>query len=334
MEKRGLQKRGRRIFPKWGRRIFNLGHGIICCQAKKTCVAKLNILRPLFVFVSLSTIAVADPIPSDMVLIPGGTSVIGSEQGMEDERPVFQVQLPDFLLDRTPVTVAAFGEFVQQTGYVSTAEQFGDAAVMQFGTGRWFLQPGANWRYPLGPDGDAAPDDHPVTQVSWDDAQAYCLAQGKRLPSEVEWEFAARSGHEGDVSYAFGDKLLKEGDFLAGIRLADIWQANTWNGTFPIINTLEDGFATTSPVGYFGLSPAGLSDMAGNVWEWTADWHGSYAGREGADDAPATGSSKVQRGGSFLCEAGVCHGYRVSARSHSTPDSSLMHVGFRCARDV
>ena len=93
-----------------------MGHGIICCQAKKTCVAKLNILRPLFVFVSLSTIAVADPIPSDMVLIPGGTSVIGSEQGMEDERPVFQVQLPDFLLDRTPVTVAAFGEFVQQIG--------------------------------------------------------------------------------------------------------------------------------------------------------------------------------------------------------------------------
>ncbi|MDP2284719.1 MAG: formylglycine-generating enzyme family protein [Pseudohongiella sp.] len=271
----------------------------------------------------------ADEIPSDMVLIPGGESLIGSEQGMDDERPVFRVQLPDFLMDRTPVTVSAFADFVKETGYVTSAEQFGDAAVMQFGTGRWFLQPGANWQFPLGPDGSAAPADHPVTQVSWDDAQAYCGARNKRLPNEVEWEFAARSGHEGDVSYAFGDKLLKEGDFLA-----QVWQANTWNGTFPIINTLEDGFATTSPVGHFGLSPAGLSDMAGNVWEWTSDWHGSYVGRSSASDAPEQGATKVQRGGSFLCEAAVCHGYRVSSRSHSSPDSSLMHVGFRCARDA
>lgn len=277
----------------------------------------------------LGATATADDLPADMVLIPGGQSVIGSEQGMDDERPVFHVQLPDFLMDRTPVTVAAFASFVQQTGYVTTAERFGDAAVMQFGTGRWLLQPGAYWRAPLGPDGEPAPADHPVTQVSWDDAQAYCSAQDKRLPSEVEWEFAARSGHQGDVSYAFGDTLLKEGDFPARV-----WQANTWNGTFPIINTLDDGFATTSPVGHFGLSPAGLSDMAGNVWEWTADWHGSYAGRTAADDAPLQGSTKVQRGGSFLCEAAVCHGYRVSSRSHSTPDSSLMHVGFRCARDA
>lgn len=292
-----------------------------------TCIAAR--MTAILGVLLLSANAAANDLPADMVLIPAGQSVIGSEQGLDDERPVFNVQLPDFLMDRSPVTVAAFAQFVQLTGYVSTAEQFGDAAVMQFGTGRWFLQQGAYWRFPLGPDSEPAPADHPVTQVSWDDAQAYCGAQDKRLPSEVEWEFAARSGHEGDVSYAFGDKLLKEGDFLASV-----WQANTWNGTFPIINTLDDGFATTSPVGHFGLSPAGLSDMAGNVWEWTADWHGSYAGRTGADDAPLQGSSKVQRGGSFLCEAAVCHGYRVSSRSHSTPDSSLMHVGFRCARDA
>ena len=271
-----------------------------------------------------SSVAGAESLPAEMVLIPAGQSVIGSDPGMEDERPVFHVQLPDFLLDRTPVTVAAFADFVQQTNYVSSAERFGDAAVMQFGTGRWYLQAGATWKYPLGPEGSAAAADHPVTQVSWDDAQSYCRAQGKRLPGEVEWEFAARSGHEGDVSYAFGNKLLKEGDYLA----------NIWNGTFPILNTVADGFATTSPVGHFGLSPAGLSDMAGNVWEWTADWYGSYSGRIGTHDAPAQGSSRVQRGGSFLCETEVCHGYRVSARSHSTPDSSLMHVGFRCARDV
>ncbi|ALO47448.1 formylglycine-generating enzyme family protein [Pseudohongiella spirulinae] len=267
--------------------------------------------------------------PADMVLIPGGDTVIGSEHGLADERPVFAVTLPDFLLDKTPVTVAAFAEFVAGTGYITTAEQLGDSAVMQFGTGRWFLQPGAYWRYPLGPDGSEALADHPVTQVSWDDATAYCQAQGKRLPSEVEWEFAARSGHDGDVTYAFGDELFKEGD-----SLAKVWQANVWNGDFPMINTVEDGFATTSPVGHFGLSPAGLSDMAGNVWEWTADWYGGYEGRSGADDAPSDGNSKVQRGGSFLCDKNVCHGYRVSARSHSTPDSSLMHVGFRCARDV
>jgi len=288
----------------------------------RSSVAAFMLLSASVLF-SFSAVVTAASIPADMVLIPRGQSVIGSDKGMEDERPVFHVQLPDFLLDRTPVTVAAFADFVQQTGYVSSAEKFGDAAVMQFGTGQWYLQAGANWQYPLGPQGSAATADHPVTQVSWDDAQAYCSAQDKRLPSEVEWEYAARSGHEGDVSYAFGENILKEGDYLA----------NIWNGSFPILNTVADGFATTSPVGHFGLSPAGLSDMAGNVWEWTADWHGSYAGRTGANDAPMEGSSRVQRGGSFLCEAGVCHGYRVSARSHSTPDSSLMHVGFRCARD-
>lgn len=271
----------------------------------------------------------ADELSTTMVLIPGGEALIGSEQGLPEERPVFSVTLPEFLLDRTPVTVAAFADFVADTDYVTAAERLGDAAVMQFGTGRWFLQPGASWRYPLGPDNPEAPADHPVTQVSWEDANAYCHAQGKRLPSEVEWEFAARSGHEGDVTYAFGDELLKEGDLLGSV-----WQANVWNGSFPMINTVEDGFATTSPVGHFGLSPVGLSDMAGNVWEWTADWYGSYAGRSGDLDAPASGSSKVQRGGSFLCDKNVCHGYRVSSRSHSTPDSSLMHVGFRCARDV
>lgn len=271
----------------------------------------------------------ASDLPADMVLIPGGAAQIGSDQGLADERPVFRVTLPDFLLDKTPVTVAAFAGFVAETGYITTAEKLGDAAVMQFGTGRWFLQPGANWRFPLGRDAPEAAAEHPVTQVSWDDANTYCQAQGKRLPTEAEWEYAARSGHEGDVTYAFGNQLLKEGDFLSRV-----WQANVWNGAFPMVNTVEDGFATTSPVGQFGLSPAGLSDMAGNVWEWTADWYGSYQGRTGAEDAPANGISKVQRGGSFLCDKNVCHGYRVSARSHSTPDSSLMHVGFRCARDV
>lgn len=257
----------------------------------------------------------------DMVLIPAGQTQIGSLRGLADEQPVFQARVDAFYLQRTPVTVAAFADFINATGHVTSADHHGDAAVMQFGSGRWFLQPGANWQYPLGPDSAPAPGDHPVTQVSWDDAVAYCDWRGWRLPTEVEWEHAARSGHEGDISYAFGDQLLKEGDYLA----------NVWTGSFPVLNTGEDGFTTTSPVGHYGLSPAGLADMAGNVWEWTADWYGSYHARSASEDAPASGTSRVQRGGSFLCDANVCHGYRVSARSHSTPDSSLMHVGFRCA---
>lgn len=258
----------------------------------------------------------------DMVLIPAGVSHIGSAKGDADEQPMFQATVEAFYLDRTPVTVRAFSEFVTSRAYVTTAEQLGSAAVMEFGTGHWYLKEGADWRKPFGSLSVAADPDHPVTQVSWYDATNYCAAQGKRLPSEVEWEHAARAGHAGDVSYAFGDRLLKEGDFLA----------NVWTGTFPVLNTAQDGYPITSPVGIFGLTPAGLADMAGNVWEWTDDWHGSYSGRVSQFDAPQQGDNKVQRGGSFLCDQAICHGYRVSARSFSTPDSALMHVGFRCAR--
>ncbi|MDO9521023.1 MAG: formylglycine-generating enzyme family protein [Pseudohongiella sp.] len=269
------------------------------------------------------SLSFAGPSPK-MVLIPAGVSRIGSLQGQADEQAVFEARVESFFLDRTPVTVSAFSEFVNSHNYISTAEQLGSAAVMQFGTGHWYLQEGANWKKPFGNESIDASPSHPVTQVSWHDAVNYCAAQGKRLPSEVEWEHAARTGHEGEVSYAFGDKLLKEGDYLA----------NVWTGVFPVLNDASDGYPVTSPVGRFGVSPAGLTDMAGNVWEWTADWYGSYAGREGQFDAPQQGVSKVQRGGSFLCDAAVCHGYRVSARSHSTPDSTLMHVGFRCARSL
>ena len=259
----------------------------------------------------------------EMVLIPAGLSVIGSENGEPDEQPVFTTRVDAFYLDRTPVTVAAFADFVKSNAYITTAEQLGSAAVMEFGTGRWYLKQTASWQHPFGIQSIAASADHPVTQVSWYDATRYCAAQGKRLPSEVEWEHAARSGHPGEVTYAFGDRLLREGDFLA----------NVWTGAFPVLNTADDGFPITSPVGRFGLSPAGLADMAGNVWEWTDDWYGGYLGRRSASDAPLQGDSKVQRGGSFLCDQAICHGYRVSARSHSGPDSALMHVGFRCARD-
>lgn len=292
----------------------------------RTCARYANtvLLRSCMLWVAIvaPSISIAAE-RTNMVLIPAGISVIGSVNGEQDEQPVFTTRVNAFYLDRTPVTVAAFSDFVETNAYVTTAEQLGSAAVMEFGTGRWYLKPTASWRHPFGIQSIAASPDHPVTQVSWYDATRYCAAQGKRLPTEVEWEHAARSGHGGEVTYAFGDRLLREGDFLA----------NVWTGAFPVLNTADDGYPITSPVGRFGLSPAGLADMAGNVWEWTSDWYGSYHGRNNASDVPVRGDSKVQRGGSFLCDQAICHGFRVSARSHSSPDSALMHVGFRCARD-
>ena len=287
------------------------------------CCVPTSLIHAILIVSGILASAVHASAP-DMVLIPAGVSRIGSVNGNADEQPVFNATVPAFYLDKSPVTVADFADFVAQHHYLTTAEQLGSAAVMEFGTGHWYLMPGANWHYPAGPQSPAASTDHPVTQVSWHDAVAYCDAQNKRLPTEVEWEHAARAGHDGEVAYAFGDALLHEGDYLA----------NIWTGAFPVLNTAEDGHKTTAPVGLSGITPVGLTDMAGNVWEWTADWYGSYRNRQGHHDAPIDGNNKVQRGGSFLCDPAICHGFRVSARSHATPDSALMHVGFRCARSA
>lgn len=258
----------------------------------------------------------------DMVPFAGGETQIGSPRGLADEKPVMLRNVAPFKLDRSPVTVERFRAFVKQTGFKTQAEEFGSGAVMQMNTGYWFLQDGATWEKPFGPKGPLADSDHPVTQVSWNDAAAYCAHYGKRLPTEVEWEHAARAGTGDDVAYAFGDRIVEEGTYLA----------NVWTGIFPVINNEDDGFRFTSPVGHFGVTPAGLTDMAGNVWEWVADWKRPYSDYDAdIDITPST--EKVQRGGSFLCDANVCHGFRVSARGSSTPDSSLMHVGFRCAAD-
>lgn len=257
----------------------------------------------------------------EMVALPGGSTQIGSDRGLADERPVHRVEVAAFRLDRTPVTVAAFEDFVAATGFVTDAERFGSAAVLDERRGVWHLEPGATWRMPLGGDGGPAPTDHPVTQVSWHDADAHCRWRGARLPTELEWEHAARAGHAAEPVYAMGDAVLREGEFLA----------NFWQGRFPHHNTVADGFRFTSPAGLLGRSPTGLTDMAGNVWEWTDSWYAPY------DPALAVGftpTERVQRGGSFLCSPEGCHGFRVSARGHATPDSSLMHVGFRCAAEA
>lgn len=259
----------------------------------------------------------------EMVGIPAGVIRIGSERGRPDEAPPFTAKVAAFDLDRTPVTVAAFSRYVQRSGFVTEAEKLGSAAVMTFGTGQWKLVPGATWRKPYGPTGASSVANHPVTQVSWNDANAYCAAAGKRLPDEVEYEYAAQAGQPGGSAHAFGNDLVKGGRY----------RANVWTGLFPLINSAKDGYKTTSPVGAFGEGPLGLSDMAGNVWEWTRDWYRPYAEREQPWPAGKSGE-KVQRGGSFLCDPSYCYGFKVTARGHATPDSSHMHVGFRCARSV
>ncbi len=217
----------------------------------------------------------------------------------------------DFQMDVSPVTVTEFREFVRATSYVTEAEKFGDAGVFDFTTGEWHLLKGAYWEYPSGSEGGKAPDDHPVTQVSWNDAQAYCKWAGKRLPSSEEFLLAEKNGRENyGQTYTWGDDFQENG----------VYKANFWQGTFPSVNTADDGFLTTSPVGYFGKNAVGLTDMGGNVWQWCSD------------DSQGRPGEKNQRGGSFLCDPMVCHGFKVGGIASSSPETSLMHVGFRCVK--
>ena len=266
-------------------------------------------------------------VPDGMVYIKGGETQIGSEDGLPMEQPVFSAQVAPFFMDAHPVTVAQFSAFVQATGHITQAEEYGDSAILDETTKNWTLLQGAYWKYPMGPGGEPAPSDHPVTHVSWNDAVAYAAWAGKRLPTEIEWEHAARGAVNQRMDYAWGNVLHSEHEGESHAH------ANTWEGTFPHFNTGEDGFIKTSPVGAYGASPIGLTDMGGNVWEWTDSWYRSYAERDQPFEATPQ-SERVQRGGSFLCHSSYCHGYRVSARSHSTPESSHFHVGFRTVKDI
>jgi sulfatase modifying factor 1 len=265
----------------------------------------------------------APDVPPGMVYFPGGDTRIGSEDGEPIERPTFVAHVAPFLLDVHPVTVAEFRRFVDATGYVTQSERYGSSGVFEVSAGTWSLVDGASWRRPLGPAAAPAADDHPVTQVSWNDAVAYCRWAGKRLPTEVEWEHAARGGRADGPRYAWGDALVVDGRYMA----------NTWQGEFPRRNTVADGYVYTSPVGRFGKTASGLTDMGGNVWQWCDDWFRPYADR-GTPYEPRPDGERVLRGGSFLCDPKFCHGFRVSARGHSTPETGLVHVGFRCARDA
>ncbi len=278
----------------------------------------------------LSALTHCDPHPpaiarterdADLIPILGGIVEIGDNASQADEGPAFRYSAKPFLMDRTPVTVAQFAHFAAETGYVTDAERLGEAGVFDHDSDRWAPVRGATWKLPQGPGHALAESDHPVTQVSWRDATAFCGAYGSRLPTEFEWERAAHLGQTPDGHvFRAGEPIL-----WSNQRIINIWQ-----GYFPIYDSGADGYKSTSPVGAFGAAPSGLTDMAGNVWEWTDSWYQPYGAQNWK---PNDKSERVQRGGSFLCDPGFCSGFRATARSHSTPDTSLMHVGFRCVTD-
>ena len=307
-----------------------------------------------------------DADPSEMRFIPGGTFRMGSDRHYPEEAPVHRVTVDGFWIDRHPVTNRQFKEFVNQTRHVTVAEIPPDpkdypgilphmiyAGSLTFTPPRhaidlrdfsqwWTFTRGANWRHPYGPGSNLKGlEDHPVVHVAFSDARAYARWAGKELPTEAEWEFAARGGLDG-AEYAWGDALTPDGRHMA----------NLWQGEFPRQNTKGDGFENTSPVNAFPPNRYGVYDMIGNVWEWTADWYtprhqadalksccipeNPRGGREEGSYDPATTNTRIPRkvikGGSHLCAPNYCRRYRPAARHAKEVDTSTSHVGFRCVR--
>ena len=306
----------------------------------------------------------AVPSKANMVCIPGGVFLMGSDQHYPEEQPAHRVRVDGFWIDRTPVTNREFRRFVEATGHVTFAEVAPDpkdypgalphmlkpgslvftpprgAVDLRDWSQWWKFKFGANWRRPYGPGNPAAAfDEHPVVHIAYSDAEAYAKWAGKELPTEAEWEYAARGGLDG-AEFAWGEEFTPQRKHMA----------NTWQGAFPHENTRADGYARTSPVRAFPPNGYGLYDMIGNVWEWTTDW---YAARhvatprspccpsENPRGAPREGSydscqpdiripRKVLKGGSHLCAPNYCRRYRPAARHAEPIDTSTSHVGFRC----
>ena len=301
--------------------------------------------------------------PANMIWIPGGTFHMGSDKHYAEEAPVHRASVSGFWIDRTPVTNRQFKEFVRATGHLTFAEIAPDpkhypgalphmlyAGSLVFtppghpvdlkNWGEWwvFLK-GADWRHPYGPKSNInALGNHPVVHVSFSDALAYATWAGKELPTETEWEFAARGGLDG-AEFAWGDEFTPDSRH----------RANTWQGNFPHENRCEDGFDRTSPVTAFPPNGYGVYDMIGNVWEWTTDWYSqkheadahACCVRENPRGGPEEGSydpcqpqiripRKVIKGGSHLCAPNYCRRYRPAARHAEAVDTSTSHLGFRC----
>ncbi len=301
--------------------------------------------------------------PENMVWIPGGVFLMGSDNHYAEEAPAHKVEVAGFWMDRTTVTNRDFAKFVDETGYVTKAERPADPAdypgakpEMLAPSSVVFVKPrqrvdlhdhfnwwayirGANWRHPRGPASSIKGlDDHPVVHVAWEDVVAYAKWIGKDLPTEAEWEFAARGGLEG-AEFVWGDELIPDGKYMA----------NTWQGEFPWQNLTEDGYERTAPVGSFPPNGYGLFDMAGNVWQWTTDWYQEHKNniespcctisnpRGGIPETSYNPDQpeikiprKVMKGGSHLCAPNYCRRYRPAARMPQPIDTSTSHLGFRC----
>ncbi|CAN5212572.1 formylglycine-generating enzyme family protein [soil metagenome] len=313
-----------------------------------------------------------DTSTTGMVLIKGGTFLMGGDnsQADKDEYPKHKVAVSSFWMDATEVTNGEFQKFVTATHYVTTAEKKPDWDEMKQtlppGTAKppdsmlvaaslvfhqtsgavdlrdysqwWSWVKGANWKHPKGPESTIkGKENYPVVQVSWYDAVAYCKWTGKRLPTEAEWEFAARGGVQNNI-YPWGNEPVNEGKA----------KANSWGGKFPYYNDDKDGFTRLAPIKSFPGNGYGLFDMAGNVWEWCGDWYDAdyYQSFESAEAVNPKGPAKSHdpmdiytpkrslRGGSFLCNDAYCSGYRVARRMKSSPDTGLEHTGFRCVKDA
>jgi formylglycine-generating enzyme required for sulfatase activity len=282
-----------------------------------------------------------------MVKLDGGRFLMGTDTKtgfpLDGEGPVRPVRIDAFYIDRYNVTNSQFDEFTRAADYRTEAERFGWSFVFQghiapedylrlvedtvAGAKWWCKVRGADWRHPEGPDSNIAERaHHPVVHVSWNDAVAYCQWAGKRLPTEAEWEYAARGGLEQKL-YPWGDELTPEGRHLC----------NIWQGKFPTHDAAEDGYSAPCPVDAFPPNGYGLYSITGNTWEWCADWfdpeYPLLATRMNPV-GPPRGELKSIRGGSYLCHASYCNRYRVAARTCNTPDSATTNMGFRCVRDV
>ena len=308
-----------------------------------------------------SELATPQGTPAGMVWIPGGRFWMGSDR-LEDAQPVHQVEVTGFWMDRTDVTNEEFSRFVKATGYVTIAErpldpkEFPNLAPDELAPGAvvftppagpvpldhplawWRFVRGANWRHPQGSGSNVTgKGKYPVVQIAWPDAVAYAKWAGKRLPTEAEWEFAARAGRDRQT-YPWGNELNPNGK----------WMANTFQGHFPYKNTSEDGYAGVAPVASFAPNDFGLYDMSGNVWQWVSDWYRPdyYAqlqrdqvvsnplGPSDSYDPQELGVAKrVQKGGSFLCTDQYCERYMPGARGKGDPETGTNHLGFRCVRE-
>lgn len=280
-----------------------------------------------------------------MIELEGGVFKMGTDtkDGFPEdgEGPVREVKVDPFLIDQTTVTNEDFAEFIRSTGYKTEAEKFGWSFVFHLfispenkkvarsvpQTPWWKAIEHTDWKHPEGP-GSSISDrmDHPVVQVSWNDAMAYCKWAGKRLPTEAEWEFAARGGLEQKI-FPWGNELTPNNEH----------RCNIWQGEFPDVNTEADGYAGTAPVRSFKPNGYNLYNVSGNVWEWCHDWFSASYPLLSINDnprGPGRGDAKSIRGGSYLCHRSYCNRYRVAARTANTPDSSTGNMGFRCVKDL